>query len=529
MIKARAISPSGVLSQTSIRIDMALALVTLAVYFTYYFVAGYWKAGNFVLGMRDSAIYETALWQAGHLENPITYVIPGVVTLPLTGAHFMPAGFVYGQIYRFFPGVDTTVVIYAISFTVAGFFVYLLARFVTGSGILAIGSQIVYLAVFTPGLNHFYFEDWAAPYVAAALYFWLRRSYGWATLMWLLALSFKEYLGLVVSFAGLSLWLGALFSTRRRPGVSPKLGFWNESSTRFGILWTAIGALWFLTTFFVIMRWFEPTWVNIGLFSNLGDTESTVAVSVLSNPGVVLQRMIAPLGREYLGGLLLPLAFLPLLGLENTLPIVPIILLNLLPNNGHAILDGVNGHYTTMVEPVLLAGAVVGLVRLKRWMKGTPRLTRIGLAATFALVVIFGVAQGLRNHFYQMRVSLVYAHALVEHTRDVRIVLSRIPTDASVAADEPLLPFLSDRHVLAHLDNVPVIQPKYIVRDSFYGTQLIKVLNQGLSLWWKQYDQPTSEFYDTRTWEQTPSPSCDCTGYNLIYRQGSLALFGRDR
>jgi uncharacterized membrane protein len=510
------------------RLETVILLAILLGYFAYYLTAGWLKAENFVLGKRDSAIYQTALWQAGQLENPITYVVPGTTSLPFVGGHFMPIGFVYGLIYRVFPSVHTTVAIYAVSFTIAGFFVYLLARRLTSSGAIALGLLITYLAVFTPGLNHFYFEDWATPYIAAALYFTIKRRYGWASAMWLLAAMFKEYISLAPAVFGLFAWLTYLSFGRKQLAPADRSGRWGSSQGRFGLLWAGMGLLWFSLAFFGIMRWFQPVWGNMGLFSELGDSYSSVAFSVLSRPGLILQRMAEPLGREYLTSLFLPLAFLPLLGLEYTVAILPILFLNFLPGNGHAIRNGINGHYTTMIQPVVLAGAAAGIVRLKSWINHRPRSLQIALVTVLTLIIALHAAQGVRYHIYKLRESLVCAHTLALHTQDVKAVLSLIPPDASVAAEENLLPFLSHRRVVAHLGNVKAVRPEYLVRDTFYATGLIRVLERGLNLRWKMYEMynyPASDYYDPQVWERSTSVACECVGYTMVYRRGSVGLF----
>jgi uncharacterized membrane protein len=512
------------------RLEIASLWTIELVYFGYYLMAGWLRAESFVIGGRDSAILQTALWQAGQLQNPVTYVIPGMTTRPFVGIHFMPIGFVYGLVYRLFPSVYTTVVIYAVSFTVAGLFVYLFARALTHSGAIALGLQITYLAVFTPTLGVFYFEDWSTSFIAAGLYFSIKRRYGWATAMWLLAMMFKEYIGLAVAAFGISAWLVARYSSFRQvqPQQAPadKARDWISSQGRFGLLWAGMGLFWFVIAFFGIMRWLEPAWADLVMFSELGHSDSSIALSVLSNPGLILQRMAAPLGREYLIDLFLPLAVLPLLGFEYTIAILPILFLNFLPDGWKAV--GINGHYTTMVQPFLLAGTAAGIVRLRNWLHPRPRSIQFVLTAVVAIVVTFHAAQGIRLHAYKLRVALVHAHTLALHTQDVNKVLSFVPANASVAADEYLLPFLSHRQVVVHWENIQSVQPHYLLPDTFYDEGLIEAIKKGLELRWKLYDYPASDFYDSQVWENTTPAACECIGYHIIYRRGSLALFAKD-
>jgi uncharacterized membrane protein len=432
------------------------AFVVTLLYLGYFVVAGWLKAEHFVLGMRDTAIYQTALWQAGQFWNPVTYVMPGIVSQPFVGGHFMPIGFVYGLIYRFFSSMQTTVMIYAVSFAVSGWFIFLFARTLAKNDAMAVGAQILYLAVFTPALSHFYFEDWAAPYIAAGLYFTVKRRYGWATLTWLAAMMFKEYIGLAVAAFGVVTWLLARLELRKGAGDRAA----ENLRARFALLWLGLGVVWFVVAFWGIMRFFQPDWVNQGMFSQLGDSDAGVIGALFTNPAQILARVISPLGLTYLAGLFLPLALLPFIGIEYVVAIVPILFINFLSDDGHAITNGVNGHYTTMIQPFLVAGAVVGFIRLRHWLGRSPFLWRLALATTLLFTVFFA-ANGIRYHAYKFRESLVLAHVLQQHTQDVNFILTQIEPDASVAADENLLPFLSQRRVVTHLQNVPRDTPTY--------------------------------------------------------------------
>ncbi len=508
------------LEQSSLDLGIVCALAVSFLYFGYYLLAGWLKAENFAFGARDTAIYQTALWQAGQFGNPITYVMPGVSSLPLVGGHFMPIGFVYGFAYRFFPSVQTTVLIYAASFAVSGWFIFLFARTIAKNDLIAVSAQIVYLAVYTPASGHFYFEDWAVPFISAGLYFTARAKFVWATLMWIGAMMFKEYIGLSIAAFGFANWVAVQIELRRAETERPA----ERHRVRFVLVWVALGIAWFVIAFWGIMHYFQPVWINLGMFRAFANSDASMLLLLLPETPQILLRVLSPAGQSYLVGLFLPLAFLSLLGIEYTFALVPILLLNFLADNDHAIRDGLNGHYTTMVQPFLVAGAVVGLVRLQHWLVRRRWLWRMAVACSLICILYF-VAQGLRYDIYKLRESLAIAHTWQEHTRDVNFTLSQIAPSASIAADENLLPFLAHRPMVVHLANATQYAPHYILRDSFYNTASVQVLNAGLALGANLYAHAPNEYYDRAKWEQAPVPNCSCPGYRLLMRRGSLALF----
>src|SRR5262249_10540677 len=121
---------------------------------------------------------------------------------------------------------------------------------------------------------------------------------------------------------------------------------------------------------------------------------------------------------------------------------------------------------------------------------------------------------------YHLRMALMLNHAIAHHTQDVQAVLARIPPLAPVAATENLLPYLSHRPLVAHLDNVPNLRPDYLVEDALYESSLLKhIWEVGLKMRAQQVDG----MYDSADWStvRTPIP----VGYQLATTAGSVRLF----
>ena len=172
------------------RVQLILLVALFAGYFAVNLAITTLAVRSYMQGKYDTAIYQNSLWQAGQFQNPvveITYAISGIRTHQFTGLHVIPIGFVYGPLYRFLPGMPTTAFLYAVFFTLAGGFVYLAARRISGSFVVAFALTSIYLWVFTPlGGNFYALEDWSACYMAAGLYFVARRQFRAASLFFLL-------------------------------------------------------------------------------------------------------------------------------------------------------------------------------------------------------------------------------------------------------------------------------------------------------------------------------------------------------
>lgn len=501
--------------------------VPLVLFALYYGVSGFLKVNSFTLGKDDTAIWETALWQAGQLRNPITYAFPSQITYPFIAVHFMPIGFAYGLIWRFFPSLYTTVTVYIVSFVAAGVLIYLAARRLTGQVAIALGLLIIYLVVYTPPLTQAYFEDWAAPYVAAGLYLTVRRRWGWATLAWAMAMMFKEYIGLAVAVLGMVVlvknWRG------RRGGAAfaaINLDDSFPSNLRYGITWTLLGVGWFSVSFFVLMKSAQQMWANMFMFRELGNSDTAVALALFSNPPVLLGRVFSPSGIQYLIALFVPLAFLSIVGIEYAAPVLPIIGLNFLPSWNMGV-GSINSHYSTLFEPFLLVGAAWGVVRASGWLSVHPAALRRTITALVIAIAGLSTMLGLRAQVYYLRESLLYASALAPHTLDVGSILRMVPDDASVAASEALLPVLAHRQVVVHLDNIGHVSPQYIVCDPFYETDLPDVRERGINMGLPMLSAAPSQFYDSAQWMARPLIGCGWSQYEQIGRRGSVALYRR--
>src|SRR5262249_32667396 len=139
----------------------------------------------------------------------------------------------------------------------------------------------------------------------------------------------------------------------------------NERRARFGFSWAVLGVLWFILGFFVIMPATEP-WINAGIFTNTLGDQPIGGATILTAVKCIIERLVSASGLVYIGDLLLPFAFLSLLGWEVSASVLPIVALNLLADQEHCTKE-VIGHYTYVLFPFLAVGAALGWCRLHCW------------------------------------------------------------------------------------------------------------------------------------------------------------------
>ena len=193
---------------------------------------------------------------------------------------------------------------------------------------------------------------------------------------------------------------------------------------------------------------------NFGQYIPEREQASSLEVlgQALAQPLVLLRELVSPPGQtvRYLLGQGLPLALVPLVALDSWLLMGPPLLGLLLAQGANDPLS-INIRYTFLVVPGLFSGAVLwwrrhgGLFQRRRW--------RQLWAAAIALSLLFTLTSNPnRSLSFVIPDSVqpwVYRSPARQwsHGAAARRVLARIPPQASVAANSPLVPWLAQRPV----------------------------------------------------------------------------------
>ena len=153
------------------------------------------------------------------------------------------------------------------------------------------------------------------------------------------------------------------------------------------------------------------------------------------------------------------LLFVPLLAIDSWL-LVALPLTGLLLAQGYNDPLSINIRYTLLVAPGLFAGAVLWWGRHQQ-LFANRRLRHLWKAAVaLSLIFTLGANPGRSVSFLHPDsvVPWVYSSPLErwQHSRVVFALLGRIPADASVAANTPLVPHLAQREVLVRYPNTTI-------------------------------------------------------------------------
>lgn len=334
------------------------------------------------------------------------------------GDHFSPIMYLFVPAFWIFPGPAVLLVAQSIALGLGAIAVFGIAARRLGDERPAAVFAVLYLI--NPSLHGINVRDFHSaaltiPLLLAAIYF-VEAKRPW--LYWafvLLILATREDAAIAV--VGLGLWLAV---TRRR---------W---------LWGVVTALGAFSLLVVDTRWLIPyfrgePYPHLGRYAHLGRSVPEIIGTLLLHPWRVLARVLTEKRLIYLGAMLAPLAFLPLLAPEVLVGLAPPLVENLLGQD--PILFNHRTQYQSFILPFLFAAAIAGYDRLARRRPG-PWPKKVLVVAVMASLVL---ASNIVN-------NLSYERAVpkLEH-RQAFEVMAQVPAEAAVSAQDPYVAHLALR------------------------------------------------------------------------------------
>jgi uncharacterized membrane protein len=296
----------------------------------------------------------------------------------------------------------------------------------------------------------------APTFLLFAFYFMERKRPWLFALFAVLAMACKEDIGLTLAMLGLYIMLA-----RRR---------W-----RWGGATALLGAAWFAIAVFLIQPQFSPTGGNIQAerYAWLGEAPLAMLDTLLHHPGMVWDHVWQQANLPgYLGGLLLPTAFLSALSPLAWLPALPSLSINLLSDNPFTWrLE--DFHYAAPIVPFVLIATLYGIRRLVAWTGRRSQLAgRCVLIAACGLLLVASLAYHYTRGFSPLARPF-QAWPISAHDRRAEAIFGQVPPAAALFAQNNLNPHLSGRRVLYQdpallsdpslLDGLPA--PDYLLFD----------------------------------------------------------------
>jgi uncharacterized membrane protein len=468
---------------------VAFILVTvLALAFVLYFTAYTWSIFDALRSnAEDMGIMDQAIWNTVHgalLHQTICNNISDTNCLgdvSRFAIHFEPLMLPISLLYFIAPSPKTLMLLQALVVASGAFPVYWIASRRLASPLAGLGfvtGYLLYPALQSAETFDFHAVTLAAAFLMFAIYFMLTRNNVGLVISCLLALSTKEEIPLDIIMIALAI---LVFQRRYKLGL--------------GLI--GLSVVWLAVTL-TVMHIFSPLGHSptASRYSYLGGSPLEVVRTLVTHPiSVVRSQFLSHNALHNIHTLIGPLGYYGLLGPSALILAVPVILLNLLSSDPHMQL-GVH-QYSVEIVPFMVFAAISGMTVLVSWITELARRGPGRVANVFSptgegasdivlrlpgggyrtrhqvvaglLIFLLLALMGFFSLAQQSLADLPGTNAFVwptqtAHTRLFAEVAALIPANASVSAQDTLVPHLSHRR---HIYQYPYMaeQSSYVVLD----------------------------------------------------------------
>ncbi|MGQ9469145.1 MAG: DUF2079 domain-containing protein [Nitrososphaerales archaeon] len=378
----------------------------------------------------DTGIFNQVLWSTLN-GKPFYYTLEPFWSKNnnFLATHFSPILLFILPFYAIYPSVESLFVIHSVIIALGSIAIYKLARLILKNDKYALILAFAYLLnplVIGVSVEWFHLEDFFMTFALFSIYLFFKRSWKGYIVFTILTLMSIEYAAMPVLFFGIF----ALFLWKKN----------DKNILYIALITVALAVIWFfLARNFQIMLGYSPEgavkpWRVLG-----ADSLEQVPLRVLQDPVAAWNALVYDWGYKslYLLMIFSPLLFVAFLKPLYFLPALPWFLAMLLSNfEPHYVIWA---HYSSFIIPYLFLATIFGLNEFldnstepitKKFMT----LIQTSVLVVFVITVVLG--------------SLIYSQTLElesKHNASLHEVLSLIPNDASVLAQDNIFPHLSNR------------------------------------------------------------------------------------
>ena len=402
---------------------------------------------SFQTNALDLAKFDQAIWNtANGRPFRITLIQDSIVQ-----SHFSPVLAVYAPLYWLWPDIRLLFVIHSLCLAGAGFLLYWFYRGeAPWVGLALFGAYLLHPSLHQVNLHEFRRITTAVLGASLALYCLVKRRYAGTVLGLSVALLSKENTAFLVIGVGLYLMLA-------------------HRAVKVGLPVVAVGVAWLiLVPLLVLPAMGTPQFLsrNTGYslagkyYSYLGHSPGEMARTLLQDPGAPLAYALRPERLAAVLALFWPTGFL--FALAPGIAALALPFLGYLLASKSDSMGQLTAWYPAIILPLLYWAAAVGLSRLKgRW--------RTAAAAVLTVSAVLGYT--LLSDVRPGRWSDTGRFTVDAYHRRVEAALRRIPQDAVVAAQDPLVPHLSHRKEIYLFPWYPEEKtPDYVVLERDMST-----------------------------------------------------------
>jgi uncharacterized membrane protein len=410
----------------------------------------------------DLGQYLQIVWSIAQGHGPASTLVPTYVIpdrMHAWGDHFSPIFYALAPLMWIAPGAISLLLAQTVALAAGAIALFAFARDRIGPG-PATAFSLLYLV--NPSLHGINVRDihpaaFAIPLVVTAAWAFDRRRHAWCALALVAALACRE--DAAVAVVGFAVWLAL---ARRRPALGAALAVVAVAVLAVDIGW--------------LMPWYlgERHYDHLARYQHLGGSLAEVLVSIAFRPWRWIGIVLTPAKLVYLGAMLAPLGFLPLLGMPALLAVGPGLAMNLLSVDPKLI--NYQAQYQAFVLPFLVLAAVDGYARLverlgeRRVFHRHGAASALGAAFVLATILTARIVNDLGVNFWRLTPGQHAAYRM----------MALIPPDASIAAYERLVPHLATRRdiwvpprgldeaayvLVRHVDQVALARDRFEVID----------------------------------------------------------------
>jgi uncharacterized membrane protein len=374
------------------------------------------------------------------------------------GEHFSPALILVAPFYWLWNDARVLLVAQAIALGLMPLPCYLVVRrrhpTLAPFALLALYLNPALLGV---ALSEFHEIALAAPCVSWGLWAWLeKRSWVGLVIGLLVAVMAKEEVAVIVGAIGIYILMEQLNTKTQRHKDTPRSNLVSLRLRGMGLIIFAL--LWLVLVWGVVPRLLDNTVSHWQIrYGDIAPTPLEGAQRLLTNPVFLWERYNQPQKWWAVARTLWPLAFLPLLAPDLFALTLPVYAYLLLSNK--ASVSQLQVWYVTPLLPLLFMATAMALARAaERWAR-----LWVGVLVVMSMWVYVSVGVGPLSFNYEPA-----RFAVTERTQCGQRLLSLIPSDVSISAQDNLMPHLSHRRTLYVFPSMGEPLAEYVALDARY-------------------------------------------------------------
>lgn len=402
----------------------------------------------------DLGQYDQIVWNSlnGRLfENSFIPDAPNFL-----GKTFAPILLAFVPLYAVWNSPMVLLVVQTVALALGALPIYWFARARIGRG-LAFVLTLAYLlspALQNTNVAEFHEVALLTPFLAYTTFFLLRRHYPGFLVSLGLSLLVKEEVAFIVVMYGVYIFL---FHRRRAFGAGLAL---------FGVAWTLL-LLQYLIPFFRTGVWggkfyyFGEGALTGARYDYLGKSVGEILTTIFTRPDIILTEIFQPSKMAYVLHLIVPLALLPMIGLEVSAISAPTFAYTLLSRYPHQ--HSLAAAYHAPILPFLFFGAAVGLARVLKWKFLQP-ITLVAVVFVTSIGSYWLEAPGPFARKFQPN-----RYVLNEHTATGHQLIALIPPGGIVAAQNELIAYVTHHRYVYEIPLIDYRRIDYLLADNTRG------------------------------------------------------------